>query len=531
MARFFRNHIIFILLLTAWTGLHIYNLDQEYLWYDELCSVLSANGRRIEMSQFIHAREPVVTSRQELFGFLDPPQKLLGDFFRQQARSDLHPPLFFLLLRVWMWAGASSVPALVILPLLICLASFILMYQTALRSVERHYHLLVPGVWMFTITGYYIGTELRQYCLLLFLSAAVTEAGRRARLDPELFKKPAFIAVFGVCLGLGILTQYMFAFLVMGVDLWLLAYLVRNNRKRVAGLVIANVIGALITLGWVPSMLKQLGYHGHRFFPELGLLEIWHRAAEIFLHFFIAPESVVHVSLIPIALFIVLGLYRPPFPGFRTMFSAIVGCCFILPMALISFRLIKISQIFDVRYFVTVVPVLYLAFANGAAAFPYRRAGILLLSVLLLMIGLNHLASPPEGKRGRKRAQETSAVSFRGMVDLMEKRHGRDFAVAFNFQNLHSVEAARLLSPDTMVIIGKCPELAPFLEKWSQKHRPAGILYSHIKVAPRLRRRDCTGQVIKRLCPLYKKEGKTLSNPRWSYTMFSQSPAQRMPNE
>ncbi len=518
VSRFFRAHILFMVLIVAWTGLHLNQLDGEYLWYDELCSVLSANGRRIDLSRFIHSPQPVVTTPRELYGFFRPPDRLIGDFFSQQAAADLHPPLFFLLLRFLMWAGVESVSGLVLLPMLICLAAFAVIYFTSSRTIPRPFHVLAPGLWMFTVTGYYIGAEVRQYCLYLFLAAAVIEGARRARLDPELFKRPLFIILFGASLGLGLLTQYLFAFLIMGVDLWLFAWLVRNHKQRLSGLLAANITGALVVAPWVPSAIKQFGYQTRRFLPDWGLLEIWHQAAETYLNFFIAPEGLFHLSFFLVTAFVLLGLYRPPFPGFRGLFIATSGCCFVLPVLLISLRVVKISQIFDVRYFVTFMPVLYLAFAAGVAAFPYRRARLVLLLVLLALIAWNHVFGEEERKRGHKLDDER--IPFRTLTKTMEQKHGHDFAVVSDFQSIQMVELSRFLPRDTTVIMGQCHNLPSFLGKWSDEHRPPAIIFSHIKGVSRRFRKDCGEQIRQRLGPDYVQAGKTFSGRRWEHTMF-----------
>ncbi|MEO7971033.1 MAG: glycosyltransferase family 39 protein [bacterium] len=118
----------------------LWRLSVSCLWFDEIFSVHAARQGWAELLRFV-------------------------------AADIIHPPLFYLLLKIWISLGGASVLWLRLLPALLGMAAIIpfllLCRELDLKQNERNLALLLLAV-----NGYLIkyAQELRMYSLLMFLS-------------------------------------------------------------------------------------------------------------------------------------------------------------------------------------------------------------------------------------------------------------------------------------------------------------------------------------------------------------------------
>ncbi|MDQ1638890.1 MAG: mannosyltransferase [Pyrinomonadaceae bacterium] len=118
----------------------LWRLSASCLWFDEIFSVHAARHGWAELLRFV-------------------------------AADIIHPPLFYLLLKIWISLGGESLLWLRLLPALIGMAAIIpfllLCSELELKQTERTVALLLLAV-----NGYLIkyAQELRMYSLLMFLS-------------------------------------------------------------------------------------------------------------------------------------------------------------------------------------------------------------------------------------------------------------------------------------------------------------------------------------------------------------------------
>ena len=135
----------FSTLLTAgvvglFAAVRLWRLSASCLWFDEIFSVHAARHGWLELLRFV-------------------------------AADIIHPPLFYLLLKTWIWLGGESLLWLRLLPALISIGAIIpfvlLCRELELKRSERNLSLLLLAV-----NGYLIkyAQELRMYSLLLLLS-------------------------------------------------------------------------------------------------------------------------------------------------------------------------------------------------------------------------------------------------------------------------------------------------------------------------------------------------------------------------
>jgi uncharacterized membrane protein len=130
----------FTSIVALFIGARLWRLTGSCLWFDEIFSVHAARH-----------------SWSDLFYFV--------------AADIIHPPLFYVLLKIWIGVGGESVGWLRILPALIGIAAIVpftlLCRELKLKAAEVHLALLLLAV-----NGYLIkyAQEVRMYSLLFFLS-------------------------------------------------------------------------------------------------------------------------------------------------------------------------------------------------------------------------------------------------------------------------------------------------------------------------------------------------------------------------
>lgn len=129
-----------ILILALFIGARLWHLTSSCLWFDEIFSVHAARHDWSGLIRFV-------------------------------AADIIHPPFFYLLLKVWIGIGGESLLWLRLLPVLISIATVVpfllLCREFELTSIELKLALLLLAV-----NGYLIkyAQEVRMYSLLLFLS-------------------------------------------------------------------------------------------------------------------------------------------------------------------------------------------------------------------------------------------------------------------------------------------------------------------------------------------------------------------------
>jgi hypothetical protein len=136
----YSSHLIFALIAGLFIGARLWGLTASCLWFDEVFSV--------------HAAKHQWSS---LLGFM--------------AADIIHPPLFYVLLKVWMSLGGESLLWLRLFPVFTSIAVifplFMLCRELGLESTEIKLSLLLMAT-----NGYLIkyAQEVRMYSLLLFFS-------------------------------------------------------------------------------------------------------------------------------------------------------------------------------------------------------------------------------------------------------------------------------------------------------------------------------------------------------------------------
>ena len=208
-----------------------------------------------------YASRPLWFDEAYSFVMASPP---LLEIPRVQALYDIHPPLFSLLLHVWMMATPADDFWLRLLSVLLTYATVALLTTVAWQWRGRRFALLVLALGLCAPILTVVAQEVRHYALLSPVSALVL-----VPLVPILEgrDRPRHYALLGLA-GLACLfTQYIGGFYV-GVVLILAFLLASTNVSRVR-LVVTGALIAAIFAPWVPTVLDQMRMEHALFYDRI----------------------------------------------------------------------------------------------------------------------------------------------------------------------------------------------------------------------------------------------------------------------
>ena len=205
--------VCFGLVLALFIAARFWNLTASCLWFDEIFSLHAARHGWTEMLRFV-------------------------------AADIIHPPLFYILLKLWIGVGGESLLWLRLFPVLTSIAAIfpflLLCREFRLRPWEINLALLLMAV-----NGYLIryAQEVRMYSLLLFLSlCSLWLFVRFFRTDSSSRKELLTLCVINLLL---VYTHYagwlVIALQIIGLLLW--------KRSRLSAFLITV---ATIILGYIP---------------------------------------------------------------------------------------------------------------------------------------------------------------------------------------------------------------------------------------------------------------------------------------
>lgn len=260
-----------IILLGA--AARLYKLDEKSLWSDEIATIATSLGNSIDPEAY--------ALRGESF---DPPAPVPAESYLQKAtqshgagnfaqtvqvlKDNVHPPLFFWLMNLWIHAFGLSPASLRLPAVLFGILSIGLMYAVALQLTqlspvqfsENHrqgFALLSAALMAFS--GYQVdhAQDARQYTLLICLALSAI------CLAVALIRKRGEQAVCWVLLALvlaaGLYTQYFFG-LFAGFVALVLLFAAWKKQLPWGWALGCGLLTVLLLLPWVPVFREQLGF-------------------------------------------------------------------------------------------------------------------------------------------------------------------------------------------------------------------------------------------------------------------------------
>lgn len=237
-----------ILLLAA--ALRFHQLTAHCLWLDEIFSVESSAGHGLEHLELTSS------------GLRDPPPDLLSlqnagpwwNVATALARDDNHPPLYFILLRIWRTVLGDSPMAVRSLSVLFSVAAIGLFYTAARELHGRNVALWAALIMAVAGPQLQFAQEARAYALLLMLGCGACAAvARIERRGPGIWR----LTGLAVCVLSMMLTHYYAIAACLALGLYAVIRMSgAARRKTILALLIAAAGFSLI---WGRGALQQRG--------------------------------------------------------------------------------------------------------------------------------------------------------------------------------------------------------------------------------------------------------------------------------
>jgi uncharacterized membrane protein len=203
-------------------------LDRQSFWYDEAVSV--------------------VLARQSIVDLLGGRVKDLGN-----------PPLYPVLLHLWMGLVGTSDAAIRALPALLGTATVPLVYLVGRRALDRRTALWGTGLFALAPYQLQLAQEARAYTLLTLTglgagAALLWALERPRRWTPWL--------LYGLATAAMLLTHYFGVFVALAMALYLV-WTQRGQRAVLARGAVGLALGAAVAAFWLPSLVEQLSVPGN----------------------------------------------------------------------------------------------------------------------------------------------------------------------------------------------------------------------------------------------------------------------------
>ncbi len=244
-----RTHLFLLGLILAFAAaVRGYDLAGLGYWTDELCTLSDAHGHGLDLLNVpADTIVPPLPVRTRWFDAAPVSQVIPG-----LARSDTHPPIYYLLVRAWESIFGDAESGVRSLNVCLSVAAIALLYVAArpdIGSANALWACLLMAVASPQVT---FAREARDYVLVLVFSLAAAIAQRRLA-DRPTFARAAALAG---CLLAMMLTHYYAA----GVALALAANAAMSIRRRALAFAIAAyaVAAVAFAVGWGPSFIRQL---------------------------------------------------------------------------------------------------------------------------------------------------------------------------------------------------------------------------------------------------------------------------------
>lgn len=169
---------------------------------------------------------------------------------------DIHPPLYFLLLRSWLEILGNSYLGARLLSLLLDLGTFVLVVLLGRFYSESRHAWLAGFIWLLSPISIFGGAMARQYSLLTFLSIlfALLLAHFLFVAQPQI-RKLATLLLLTITGAAGMLTQFVFLTVLCGAAIAVLVLGSRHNRLQFFAILLAMLLPVILLATTHPEAL------------------------------------------------------------------------------------------------------------------------------------------------------------------------------------------------------------------------------------------------------------------------------------
>lgn len=353
-----RSKVIIIFIFVLAVVLRSHDIETKNMWFDEVYSWNISQGTVVEIVE--------------------------------QTSGDIHPPLFYFILKYWISLFSDSIVSMRALSVVLGMLSMLVLFFLSKLILKNDLQIiLVLLLYAVSPLNIYYSQEVRMPILNLLLCLCsvyffykFTETKKISLLFPYIF--------FTI---LSLYTHY-FAFLILLTEVataMIIFFFVNKNKKYILSYACAFIVINAAYLPWYPVMIGQTS-KGQAWRTEQSLMQVLEGVVGFFKDIFISsyygfePGSVYYFAVFVsffVAAFLLLSLFR--LLNSKKFFSEennTIIYFFFLP--LLGSSLISMSQsIVLSRYLSIILPYLFITITYFSFRLYSRRIAIIVISFLI----------------------------------------------------------------------------------------------------------------------------------------------------
>lgn len=339
-----RDRILLFLLFAIAGFLRIYEIESKNLWFDEIYSW------KISCGSFVR--------------------------IISETAGDIHPPLYYFLLKIWIFVFSDSVFSMRMLSAGLGLASMYILYRiTVILFIQRTMQILVLILFAVSPLNIFYSQEVRMLNLNLFLTLSSVFFMLKYIRKPDAGTGIAYSAATA----LSLYTHYFALFILLAEVAYALnLYRVnRSDRERLKPFFKYPSFAFAMFVPWLPIMAGQaLRGQPWRVSQSIGQTasDVFNYFKDIFLSVYFPYESMFvmylsHTVALLVILFLLLSVIRAVNSRFLMNDPPFVAVLlFIIPLSIAILVSLRQSIVFS-RYLSIIIPYLFITIVYFAFRF------------------------------------------------------------------------------------------------------------------------------------------------------------------
>lgn len=236
-------------------GFRFFELDRKLYWHDEAYTSLRAAGfTRQEIDDELFQNRIIPAPELQKYQRIKPGSTAADTIHSLALEDPQHPPLYFLMARIWMQEFGSSLTASRTLPAILSLLSLPLMYALAQELFASNLtSLLATAILALSPFDILFSQTARQYSLL----TAIVIGSSLLLLRAVRLQNLSNWVLYALSIALGFYTHPFFSLTLIGQSIFVIGYCLFMTPKKLRGHVINSqfflaVIAALILyIPWI----------------------------------------------------------------------------------------------------------------------------------------------------------------------------------------------------------------------------------------------------------------------------------------
>jgi uncharacterized membrane protein len=290
--------------------------------------------------------------------------------------ADNHPPLYYILLKLWVELFGSGEWALRALSGFLNTLTLVFLWAWAVRLTDRKTGLIAVLIYAVSSSVLLADMDVKNFALLVLLATAANWAYTKVLQEDS--KLDLFL--YFMLMTLALYTHYLALFLLLAQVLGAFFYYTKTAAKKILASALAAV---LLFLPWAPTLWVQLQqkvlYHSFKatFSSFTVLLDIFSAFNGWLTYELSSPGCELMVLLY--LLIAAWGAYK-----LLKRRAAIPLWLFAFSLVFLIVYFMKTRSLYELRYFTFLLPVYLIILASGVTAPKSGLAKILLLAAVLL---------------------------------------------------------------------------------------------------------------------------------------------------